>query len=61
MSDPGTEVQADKDYTKGESPKERAVTRVIRQLNALKWSDAEAESVSAIIRDLKALQEKLGG
>jgi hypothetical protein len=59
MSDPGTEVEADKAYTKGESPKERAVTRVIRELNALKWSDAEAERVNAIIGDLRALQESL--
>lgn len=59
MTDPATEDEADRAYTKGESPKERAITRVIRELNAIKWSEAETERVASLMRELKAFQESL--
>lgn len=51
--------QLERELAIGESLKERTVARVIRDLNQLKWTDAEAESVNAVIRDLRALYARL--
>lgn len=44
----------------GESLKERSVARVIRDLNQLKWTDAEAEMINGVIATLRDLYARLG-
>lgn len=44
----------------GESLKERTVARVIRDLNQLKWTDAEAETINVVVANLRDLYARLG-
>jgi hypothetical protein len=52
--------QLEKELAVGESLKERSVARVIRDLNQLKWTDAEAETINVVIANLRDLYARLG-
>ena len=52
--------QLEKELAVGESLKERTVARFIRDLNQLKWTDAEAETINVVIANLRDLYARLG-